>query len=166
MILYHGSDVVVEQPRIFPGNRLLDFGMGFYATSNREQAERWAEKVNRRNNTEKRFLSVYDFDLEKARPSLKIIEFGSADEVWLDFIAACRQGKSVSQAYDMVIGPVANDKVYMSVRLFETGILSREETIKRLKTQKLFDQILFHTEDSLQFCHFRFFEELDGITHG
>jgi len=57
-------------------------------------------------------------------------------------------------AYDMVLGPVADDNVYTTVKLFETGILDREETIKRLKVEKLYDQILFHTTRSLDFCKY------------
>jgi hypothetical protein len=70
----------VETPEILQSNRLLDFGIGFYATSNKEQAVRWAEKVSLRNNTGKKFLSVYKFDIEKAKRKLNIIEFISADE--------------------------------------------------------------------------------------
>lgn len=37
MILYHGSNVVVEKPKLVPQNRFLDFGYGFYTTTNKEQ---------------------------------------------------------------------------------------------------------------------------------
>ena len=57
-------------------------------------------------------------------------------------------------AYDMVLGPVADDNVYATVKLFETGVLDREETIKRLKVETLYDQILFHTAKSLDFCKY------------
>ncbi len=42
MKLYHGSIEIVEAPVIFEKQRLLDFGKGFYTTTNRKQAERWA----------------------------------------------------------------------------------------------------------------------------
>lgn len=94
MIVFHGSDMMVEQPEILQSNRLLDF------------------------------------------------------------IIANRSGKSIEKEYDIVIGPVADDNVYLTVKLFETGVLNKEETIKRLKIEKLFDQIMFHTERSLIFCDF------------
>ena len=50
------------------------------------------------------------------------------------------------------MGPVANDNVYASIRLFETGIISEEETIIRLKVEKVYNQILFHTEQALKLC--------------
>ena len=162
MNLYHGSDIVVEKPEIFQSNRLLDFGTGFYTTSKKEQAIRWAEKVSIRNNTNKKLLTVYNFDIDKARKELNIISFTSADEKWLDFITANRIGRGISEEYDIVIGPVADDNVYLSVKLFETGILDKGEALKRLKIQKLFDQILFHTEKGLRRCVFDHYEDLGG----
>ena len=43
MILYHGSNVEVREPKIIVSNRTLDFGAGFYTTSNKEQAEKWSK---------------------------------------------------------------------------------------------------------------------------
>jgi len=143
--IYHGSDVVVEKPEILQSSRLLDFGTGFYTTSRKEQAVRWAEKVSIRNNTKKKLLSVYNFHLEKAKNELNIIDFTYADEKWLDFVTANRRGKEILEEYDIVIGPVADDNVYLTIKLFETGVLDKDEALKRLKVEKLFDQILFHT---------------------
>ncbi|MGH4137870.1 DUF3990 domain-containing protein [Clostridium sp.] len=166
MNIYHGSDVSVGIPVILKSNRLLDFGIGFYTTSNKEQANRWAEKVSLRNNTGEKFLSVYKLDIEKAKKQLNIIKFVSTDEKWLDFITLNRRGKEIPEEYDIVIGPVADDNVYLTVKLFETGVLDKEEALKRLKVEKLFDQILFHTEKSLEFCVFDHCENLEGESNG
>jgi hypothetical protein len=164
--IYHGSDIVVKKPEILKSNRLLDFGIGFYTTSNLEQAIRWAQKVSSRNNTNKKFLSEYNFDIEKAKKELKIIEFISADEKWLDFITANRRGKEISEDYDIVIGPVADDNVYLTVKLFEAGVLDKDEALRRLKVEKLFDQILFHTNKALAFCNFDHYQDLGGKGNG
>ena len=166
MDVYHGSDIVVEKPEILQSSHLLDFGIGFYTTSNKEQAIRWAEKVCKRNNSARKQLSVYKFDLEKAKSELQVIEFIAADEKWLDFIIANRRGKVILEEYDIVLGPVADDNVYLVVKLFETGVLDREETMMRLKVEKLFDQVLFHTEKGLAFCIFDHCEELGGDING
>ncbi|MDF2854660.1 MAG: hypothetical protein K0Q87_511 [Neobacillus sp.] len=152
MIIYHGSDLIVDKPEILKSNRLLDFGMGFYTTSSKEQASRWAEKVSARNNTDKKIISVYQFDFENAKKELKIIEFNSADEKWLKFITNNRNGKNIEEKYDIVLGPVADDNVYLTAKLFETGVLGIEEALLRLKVAKLFDQIHFYTNKSLKFC--------------
>ena len=60
----------------------------------------------------------------------------------------------------MSIGPVADDKVYRSIRLFETGFLDEEETIKRLKTEVLQDQWAFHTEKILSYLRFVDYREI------
>ena len=107
-------------------------------------------------------MSVYNFHIEKAKKELNIIEFTSADEKWLNFITSNRVGKRISEEYDIVIGPVADDNVYLTVKLFETGVLDKGEALKRLKVEKLFDQILFHTEKGLMFCTFDHYEDWGG----
>ena len=72
-----------------------------------------------------------------------------ADEKWLDFICDNRSGKYTGD-YDIVIGPVADDKVYRVVVEYENGDLDKETTLKNLKTESLCDQILFHTEKALK----------------
>ena len=154
MIVYHGSTVPVEVPKIMNGGRKLDFGEGFYTTSSKEQAIIWAEIVSVRREMSAKFLSSYYFDCEKAQNELEIIRFLEPDEVWLDFICANRSGRTISKPYDIVIGPVANDKVYRVVQFYENGVYDKDEAIRRLKADKLFDQILFHTEKSLKYCRF------------
>ena len=53
MILYHGSNVIVSKPKLIRQNRFLDFGFGFYTTTNREQAIAFADKVYKRRRKEK-----------------------------------------------------------------------------------------------------------------
>lgn len=52
--------------------------------------------------------------------------------------------------FDLVLGPVANDKVFTTVNLFESGALSAEAAILELKAYKTYDQISFHTGKTLQ----------------
>ena len=154
MIVFHGSDVAVKEPKIIPANRLLDFGEGFYTTSSHEQVQRWAERVRINRKTKDQIISEYEFDLEKAAKNLTIIRFDSPDYEWLRFVTACRSGRETEIMYDMAIGPVANDNVYATIQLYETGLLSEAETIIRLKVEKIFDQILFHTETALSYCKY------------
>jgi hypothetical protein len=153
MICYHGSDMVVDTPRILEANRPLDFGGGFYVTTNEMQAKGWAAKVAYRNNHNQRCVNRYEFDLEKAKSELTVIHFESADEKWLDFICDNRSGKSTGE-YDVVIGPVADDRVYRVVVEYENGDLDKETALRNLKTESLCDQILFHTEKSLAYLKY------------
>lgn len=153
MICYHGSDTIVDTPRILEAKRPLDFGGGFYVTTSEAQAKSWAIKVTYRNNNNHRCVNRYEFDLEKAKLELKVIHFEVADEKWLDFICDNRSGKSTGD-YDIVIGPVADDRVYRVVVEYENGDLDKETALKKLKTESLCDQILFHTEKALKYLKY------------
>ena len=162
MVIYHGSTIPVETPKILKSDRMLDFGEGFYTTSNKEQAISWAEIVANRNEVMGKFLSVYEFDLELAQRELAIIQFSEPEEEWLDFVCANRSGREVEKLYDMVIGPVADDKVFTVVQFYERGVYDKNEAIRRLKVEEVYNQILFHTEESLSYCRFLGCEDLGG----
>ena len=144
MKLYHGSTVAVRKPSLRPGRSNADFGKGFYTTSVYEQAVRWAHIKQEREDAGRAVVSVYEFDeslLDTA--DWKIRRFTGADEPWLLFVTGCR--KSHPHDYDLVQGPVANDKVFTTVNLFESGVLSAEAAILQLKAYKTYDQLSFHT---------------------
>ena len=147
MIIYHGSLEIVEQPQILEDNRPLDFGTGFYTTSSLQQALRWVKLRMEQNNVSKGYINIYEYSYKKG---LNIRRFQSANEAWVNFVHANRTIQGYNHDYDIVIGPVANDNVYLSFNLYEAGIISKRELIRRLKTYKLVDQLLFHTEKSLE----------------
>ena len=142
--LYHGSTVAVKNPSIRPGRPNADFGKGFYTTTNFEQAVRWAHIKQEREEAQRAVVSVYEFDETLLdNPELNIRKFTGADEPRLYFVTDCR--KSRRHDYDLVQGPVANDKVFTTVNLFESGVLSAEAAILQLKAYKTYDQLSFHT---------------------
>jgi len=148
MLLYHGSNVVVEKPEIRVPNRNLDFGMGFYTTTNIEQAQSFSEIVcNRRGG--KKVISTYEFDYENAMNTLGVKVFEKANNEWFDFVCDKRMGKYEGEEYDVIIGPVANDTVYLTFIGFLAGATSREDAIKQLKVRDLYNQVTFCTDDSL-----------------
>ena len=163
MIIYHGSTVPVEVPKIINSKRKLDFGEGFYTTFNREQAVRWSERVAERRNAKFQIISEYEFDLEAAKKELQIIQFDKPDDDWLDFVSANRVGNGITETYDIAIGAVANDIVFATIILYEQGLLDREGTMNRLKIQELYNQLLFHTEKSLRFCRYIRHETIGGV---
>ena len=154
MILYHGSTELVDIPEIRKGDVYLDFGVGFYTTTSYEQAERWSKIKMHRNNINTGYVSVYEFDLEKAEQELCIKRFDVADEAWLSFVVNNRKGEAINDDADMHIGPVADDNVYQSIRLFETGAYDAEYTVKKLKTEVLHDQWTLHTDKILKYLTF------------
>ena len=155
MILYHGSNVTVDNPKLIRQNRYLDFGFGFYTTTNRDQAVNFAQKVTERRKTGSATLNIYWIDESVAFQECSLLQFDSPGEAWLDFVAANRQGTYQGKQYDLIYGAVANDDVYRTITLYMTGILTKEETLTRLKIKELFNQLVFGTEKSLQYLHFK-----------
>ncbi len=155
MILYHGSIEKIEHPKILEQQRLLDFGKGFYLTSSVEQAERWAIiKMKRTGGKAKGVVNCYRIaDDLISNTQLKTKTFNAATEEWLDFVLFNRSS-DIPHGFDFVTGPVANDTLYQTLTLFETGILTKPETIARLKAHRLFDQFSFHTPEALACLNF------------
>lgn len=152
-ILFHGGSDIIETPEIREPQRTLDFGKGFYLTTSRQQAERWVR--NRLHEPEEiGYVNTYTFNRESAIGSLNIKVFESADEEWVDFVLANRMIDGFTHDFDIVLGPVADDKVYTQFTLFEGGVISKQTLISELKTYRLVDQYLFHTEKALPFLKY------------
>ncbi len=148
MTLYHGSIYIVEQPAIHSSNRLLDYGSGFYTTTSYEQAVMWMRRRMNDNHVSKGYINTYKFDKE-ATKHMKMLSFLEPTDEWLDFVQKNRTQADYSHDYDIVYGPVANDRVYTQFALYESGVISKDILIHELKIYKLVDQYLFHTKGSL-----------------
>jgi len=165
MILYHGSDQIIETPELRPPTRTLDFGSGFYTTTNQKQAIDFAIKVYERsfrvgNTPRGQFVSIYNVNYEAMQRRLDILHFESATEEWFDFVIANRRNIGQDKKYDVIYGPVANDTIYRTLIAFENGILSKTETIAKLKVYPLFDQMTFASKQALSFLKFSSFMEI------
>lgn len=145
MILYHGSYLEIMHPDLSHSREKVDFGRGFYTTPLLGQAEKWCGKFKRRG--KEGIISRYTFD-EKALKTLNIKEFESYSEEWLDFILACRNGEDIWK-YDIVIGGVANDKVFNTIELYLDQLIDKTEAIKRLRYEKPNLQVCFRTQEAI-----------------
>lgn len=159
MLVYHGSVEVVENPEIRESNRTLDYGSGFYTTTSYEQAVAWVKRRMAELNMSKGYVCVYELDELQLRP-LNVLYFEDPTEEWVDFVMCNRTIKGFAHDFDVVYGPVANDRVYASFALYEAGLLSKSTLITELKTYRLVDQFLFHTEESLKTIKFLKAEEI------
>lgn len=153
MKLYHGSLEVVEHPKVLKPNRLLDYGQGFYTTTSERQSREWVERRMREQVRNRGYVNTYEFDNEKML-ELKCLVFREPTKEWVDFVMANRTQKGFTHDYDIVYGPVANDRVYLQFGLYESGAIGVETLIRELKTYKLVDQYLFHTDKALAYLHF------------
>lgn len=150
MILYHGSQMIVDEPEIRKTKYTKDFGWGFYCTVIKEQAERWAIRK-----TGNGYVNYFEYE---EIPSLNIKKFSNVSEEWLDFVAQCRHGNT--HEYDIVEGPMADDTIYNYVEDYLDGIISKETFMQLAKFKKPTHQISFHTIKALSCLTFQKAEEV------
>ena len=150
--IYHGSTVIVKKPNLEILNYRTDFGKGFYTTTDIEQAKRWTKIKKGRMQEEnkddkiKRYINIYEYTENK---NLNILNFEEATEQWLDFVYRNRKSRELLHDYDIVKGPVADDNLFATLRLYERNYTSKEDTIRALKTYKLVNLISFHTSKAI-----------------
>lgn len=146
MIVYHGSSEEVRQPDTLHSYRALDFGKGFYVTTVREQAERWARrKADLFGGTP--VVSRYRMcdDLSQFRVKRFPVDLME----WIEFVCDCRDGKPTYQQYDIIIGKVANDKVFRVVDMYHSGIWDKERALQEIRAYPNYDQIAFITQSAI-----------------
>lgn len=159
MKIYHGGLEIVKIPEIRKPNRTLDYGSGFYTTTSFDQAKDWVIRRIKENKVKTGYVNIYELD-QKQTENLNCLIFGKPTDEWVDFVMKNRTQKDFNHNYDIVYGPVANDRVYAAFALFEGGVLNKQELIAELKTYKLVDQYLFHTIDSLKAISFVDYKEI------
>ena len=140
----------VSKPDLQHSREKVDFGKGFYVTPIYEQAEQWAKRL--RKNTGSGVVSIYRFN-DQHLHNLKVLTFETYSEEWLDFILQCRRCQDTTD-YDIVIGGVANDRVFNTVELYFDGLIDKLEAIKRLRYEENNLQITFRTERALNYLRF------------
>ena len=151
MTVYHGSDIQIEVVDLDKCRYGRDFGRGFYVTKLQEQAKTMAERVSRWSKKEP-FVTEFEFDeIVLIDKDLKILQFDEYDEEWLNFVVLNRKNKTAQQAhdYDIVEGPVADDKITTQIDEYIDGIISQNQFLSDLVYNPS-HQICFCTVQSLQ----------------
>ena len=147
MTVYHGSIITVDKPDVNHSYRPLDFGKGFYVTSIREQAERWAKRKAALLNSDKAIINVYE--MKDKTDGLKVKTFAPDLLEWIDFVCECRDGKKEYLQYDLICGKVADDRVFRVVDMYHSGIWDKERALKEIKVYPTYDQIAFITQKAI-----------------
>lgn len=146
MIVYHGSNIIVDKPNIEFSRKELDFSKGFYVTELYEQAEKWSKR--KLNDDDIAYVSIYELD-NNIFINEKVLKFDSYSKEWLDFISICRMGKDDTD-YDVVVGGIANDKVFDTIELYFDKLISADEAIGRLKYEKVNNQICIRKQELIE----------------
>ena len=146
MKVYHGSTLVIPRPDTAHSKRFLDFGPGFYVTTFRTQAERWARRkaalVGGR-----AIVNLYQMDEDTTGFHIK--RFPDDLGEWIEFVCDCRDGKTDYQEYDLIIGKVANDKVFLVVDMYHSGIWDKARALMEIRAYPNYDQLAFITQRAI-----------------
>ena len=168
MIVYHGSDHIIEMP-IYNGSRKTnDYGYGFYTTENPELAKEWACAKNVDG-----FSNSYEADLT----GLSILNLNSPEYNilnWLAILTRYRtywQKTSISEEaknylqqhffidpdpYDVIIGYRADDSYFSFAQDFVANTISLSKLSEAMHLGKLGEQIVF--KSSKAFTHIKFID--------
>lgn len=143
-IIYHGSNMKVEIPKIMINGYYKDFGYGFYCTNLKKQAIRWA--MTKKGDS---VINTYSYQRNE---NLQIKTFEEMTEEWLQFVVDCRRG--IEHNYDIVEGPMADDQIWNYVEDYVSGEISKEAFWALVKFRYPTHQIVFCTETALKTIHY------------
>lgn len=136
--LYHGSTVKIDVIDLKKSRPNKDFGRGFYLSEDEQQAWRMAEfKALIEGGTP--IMNTFLFD-ERLMTSgeLKVLVFNAYTKQWADFIFQNRNNKQQASThdYDIVYGPIANDRVGVQIGKYEAGDITLDQLLENLKYMK------------------------------
>ena len=159
MILYHGSNTNIKEIDLSMCRPFRDFGRGFYLTEIKEQAEKMAERIAGIYGGTP-VLNIYEFDEEALKnEGLNVKNFGvQTSKEWANFVKNNRNKNfedysslecNLDNKYDIVIGPVADDKMAVLFRQYENRMISFDYMLKEMTYKKTSNQYSFHTERAI-----------------
>lgn len=153
MRLYHGSNQPILNIDLSKGQKYKDFGKGFYTTHLPDQAIYWSRRISDRFGGTAT-VTTFEFDMEAAiADGLNVRIFEQPDKEWALFVMANRNqdGVDFHHDYDIVIGPVADDKMARLFGLYDMEIIDLDAVVAGLAYKDLNSQYFFATERSLKY---------------
>lgn len=151
--LYHGSNMPIVSVDLSKGQKYKDFGQGFYTTHLQEQAIYWSTRISDRFGGTAT-VTEFEFDLNAAlADGLNVKVFQQPDKEWALFVMANRRqdGGDFCHDYDIVIGPVADDRMARLFGLYDMEIIDLDAVVAGLIYKDLNSQYFFATERSLNY---------------
>jgi hypothetical protein len=153
MKLYHGTNTTFDHIDLTKSRPNKDFGRGFYLSADYHQALDMATFKTLQLGGEP-LVHTFEFD-ERALTSadLHVKVFHEYSQEWADFVITNRTNTadSPNHPYDIVIGPIANDRVGLQIRKYMDGDIDFQTFIRRLKYMKgMTIQYYFGTERAIQ----------------
>jgi len=136
--LYHGSTVDIKEIDLQKSRPNKDFGKGFYLSADYHQAWRMGE-FKALTEGGKPVMNTYEFDEAlMTSADLKVLVFEGYTKEWAEFIFQNRNSKQEEPThdYDIVFGPIANDRVGVQIGKYEAGDITLDQFLENLKYMK------------------------------
>ena len=151
MKVYHGSYMAISLIDLSKCEKHKDFGQGFYVTRFRRQAEDWAERIGQKNNTQGVVTEFEFFESAFTSWNYNVLRFADYSNEWLDFVASNRNPSNENPVhnYDIVEGPVADDKIQRRLDKYLKGKIPKEVFLNELRHHEETHQICFCTPRAL-----------------
>jgi len=158
MILYHGSNMPINEIDLEKCRPYKDFGKGFYLTTFNEQAVTMAKRVSKLFGGTP-YITSFEFDYNCLK-SLSVKKFDAPTTDWAMFVLNNRNRNfsnisdkmcNHDNKYDIVIGAIANDDISLLFRSFERGLIDIERLTKEMEYKKLTNQYSFHTQKAIAY---------------
>jgi hypothetical protein len=158
MILYHGTYIRFDTIELAKGRRFKDFGQGFYTTQIESQAKQWAVAMQERFAEKEAVVLSFEFDKNRSG-DLRALTFPEPTIEWANFVMNNRnprfnafneQLNNHRNQYDIVEGPVANDRIAVVLDQYLAELLSGAALAEALEYRELNHQMSFHTAAAVQ----------------
>ena len=152
MILYHGTNRDFSDIDLKKSKPNKDFGQGFYLSKEFSQAMEMAKTKVDQMDSGQPIVQTYEVD-DREMDGLKVLRFDSYTEDWAKFILLNRNNSEPAAAhdYDIVIGPIANDKVGLQLWKYENRQIDLPQLVHNLQYMKgITIQYYFGTERAIK----------------
>lgn len=177
MLVYHGSDHIIEKPLYHGSKRTNDYGYGFYTTESIKLAKEWACSDQRNG-----FANIYEFN----REGLSVLHLNSTEYNILNWLAILTKYRSYWQngsiaeeaknylqqhffvdpaPYDVIIGYRADDSYFTFAQDFVAGTISLKKLSEAMRLGKLGEQIVLKSEKAFEHIRFVGAEPADAETY-
>lgn len=177
MLVYHGSDHIIEKPVYHGSKHTNDYGYGFYTTESIELAKEWACSDQRNG-----FANIYEFNPE----GLSMLHLNSPEYNILNWLAILTKYRSYWQngsiaeeaknylqqhffvdpaPYDVIIGYRADDSYFTFAQDFVAGAISLKKLSEAMRLGKLGEQIVLKSEKAFEHIRFVGTEPADAETY-
>lgn len=133
MRLYHGSTIDIQHIDLAKSRPNKDFGRAFYLSDDHQQALELAQFRAEFEETVP-VVNIYDFD-EKLFSKFRYKRFEGYTEEWAHFVYDHRtepHGLTLHD-YDIVYGPIANDRIGAQITRFKQGYITFDESLRRIQ---------------------------------